>query len=595
MPTITAPSSVQIPTTKPGASINVDCSGGATVRVDWVGPGGITGSRTVKNIAEDVPAGISLPDSCTFTLTALDGTATYTGPMLGDSLQALVSGAGKTTRVALLGNSITAQARPYISGENYTAGSWTPGGAVTAGLTLNPPSWDISAGVNFIKAQCITAGNMGTSEPLWPTTIGATVTDGTVVWQMVASTYTSAGYTLNWWSIAQALSGWPLDEVFICGQSGRQSDTILGVLDRALAASPDVVFFASVFENDIWPGSAPTLATISARFDAYVSAVDRVRALGKRVIVQTLLPSGNVDSSSGFTGYSRGNGTKAYSWLNQKIREMARARSDVILFEPDLLYLDPDPAKGGVYPENAATFLSQSGSGQQLKYTDGIHPYNAARWKIGRALALLLQKYFQAPARFGGASDETSRMPNPLKGGTTGTLGTNMSGTVATGLTVHAYGTGTGVGSAVARTDVAGNWQRVAYSTTVADNVVCAPTAAVALGQYAIGDVVRAFAEVRILAAPTLLTAPQINLRFNGAGAAYDAVIGGRDGGNNDQDHGQFCATDTTLVLATPPVRIPSAATGMFVYSQAFGRGAAGFTVDFGRESIQRQSVGALA
>lgn len=35
--------------------------------------------------------------------------------------------------------------------------------------------------------KCTTAGNSGTSEPTWPTTIGQTVNDGTVVWETVAA------------------------------------------------------------------------------------------------------------------------------------------------------------------------------------------------------------------------------------------------------------------------------------------------------------------------------------------------------------------------------------------------------------------------
>jgi len=522
-------------------------------------------------------------------LTALEVSAT----------KSLVSGAGKSNRIALLGNSITAQAQPAY-GDAKTAPNWGPTVAVTAGQSMNPPSMDLTAGVKFLKYVATVSGICGATEPVWPTTVGATVADGTVTWQCQATTTTTASWGMSWWSIAQALAGQPMDEVYIVGQSGRQSDTILATLDRVLAANPDVVFFANVWENDVWPGGAPSLATISARFDAYVAAVDRVRTLQKRVIVQTVLPHGSIDAGSAFTSYAKGTGTKAWTWLNAKIREMARARQDVILFEPDVLYADPLPANGSnCWPENATTFTSESGAGQALKRTDSIHPYLAGAWQIGKALAVVLQKYFQAPARFGTAGSESSVTVNPLKGGTAGTAGTNVTGTVANGYTLNNYATtGAGTASLVARTDISGNWQRLAYTASAgADGAQLISTAVAALGTLAVGDVVQMFSEQRVLAspAPALVTGWNNVLRFQGAGSAFDASSGGRALGTADHDIGQFIAADTVFVWKTPPVPVPAGTTGLSTYPKLAGRGTAVFTVDFGRESIQRVSVQALA
>lgn len=525
------------------------------------------------------------------------------GPLSADSLQALVSKAGNTSRLLMLGNSVTGQARPIVSGETYTAGNWTPGQAVTLGQTINPPTLDLTAGMPYRKFQCVTAGVMGAAEPLWPSTVGATVTDGTVVWQCVATTNTSSTWTLSWWSIAQALAGQPLDEQYIIGQSGRQSDTILATLTdgRIDWSKVDVVYFANIFENDCWPSAAPSLATVAARFVAYQAAVDYVRiTLQKRVIVQTLLPSGNIDTSGGgFTGYARGAGTKAWVWLNAKIRELARARQDVVLFEPDLLYVDPTPANGaGAWPENTVQYVGQTtGTGQNARKTDGIHPQMAAHWIIGSALATILRAKFLAPARFGAPSSEQALSVNPLKAqGTGGTNGTNISGTTAQGYTTNAFATtGTGTASLVARTDISGNWQRVAYSATVAaDGANCNVTAATGLGTFAVGDVVQGFFEQRILANPVQMTSFNNILRFGGAGASYDASCGGLAVAT-EQDIGQFITADTAFVWKTPPVAAPAGTTGFSTYPKVVGRGVASFSVDFGRESIQRQAVAALA
>jgi len=69
-------------------------------------------------------------------------------------------------------------------GENYT--TWQPSTAYSAGALVKP-----TAGSNSFFYECTTAGTSGTTEPTWPTTDGATVTNGTVVWTA------RAGFTLD--------------------------------------------------------------------------------------------------------------------------------------------------------------------------------------------------------------------------------------------------------------------------------------------------------------------------------------------------------------------------------------------------------------
>jgi len=610
MPTLVAPLSAKYTTAVPGEFVTVICASADVMQVSWAGPSATSGQRTVKATTSTGQEIGPFENGTLVTFTALSGSPTYTAPGYQDAVAALVSGAGKGARIALLGNSITGQARPAIGGEAYTAGNWTPGGAITSGQTLLPPTMDLTNGVKFVKFQALNTGVMGATEPTWPLTIGATVVDGTVTWQAIATTNTSAVYGLSWWSIAQALTGQPFDEVYIVGQSGRQSDTILAKLPEVLSvANPDVVFFANIFENDVWAGAAPNLATISARFDAYVLAVDAARTAGKKVIVQTLLPSGNIDAVSAFTTYSRGNGSKAWAWLNTKIREMARARRDVLLFEPDLLYLDPAQTAGAPWPENTVTYLSKSGAGQALKKTDGIHPYIAAGWIIGSALATLLRANFQAPARFGLAVDETSKStsPGPLKGGGTRAAAggdTNVTGTIAAGsnFNLHNYttsGAGAGTASLVARTDIAGNWQRLAYTAAVNGDGALLAASGIALAPFVVGDVVQAFREIRVVASGlTLMQQFENRLRFSGAGSAFDGISGGYGGiyenVNTGHDLGQFLTADTVFIWKTAPVAIPAGTTGFEVYDKAFFRGVSSGTVDFGRESIRKVTTGAL-
>jgi hypothetical protein len=74
-----------------------------------------------------------------------------------------------------------------VTGKN---GIWTrdplasskPAWATSTAYALNDLRMPTSAKENGIYYKCTTAGTSGATEPVWPTTIGATVADGTAVW-----------------------------------------------------------------------------------------------------------------------------------------------------------------------------------------------------------------------------------------------------------------------------------------------------------------------------------------------------------------------------------------------------------------------------
>lgn len=66
-----------------------------------------------------------------------------------------------------------------------TPNNWASVTAYALGAYVKPTT------PNGYRYECTTAGTSGTSEPTWPTTIGATVTDGTVVWTCRKLTYDS--------------------------------------------------------------------------------------------------------------------------------------------------------------------------------------------------------------------------------------------------------------------------------------------------------------------------------------------------------------------------------------------------------------------
>ena len=69
----------------------------------------------------------------------------------------------------------------YQTGMNVTtASNWAASTSYNVGDYVNPTSW------NGYSYKCTVAGTTGSTEPTWPTTIGDTVTDGTVTWECVA-------------------------------------------------------------------------------------------------------------------------------------------------------------------------------------------------------------------------------------------------------------------------------------------------------------------------------------------------------------------------------------------------------------------------
>lgn len=85
------------------------------------------------------------------------------------------------------GVSYTAPSSVYVS--LHTATVWQPNTAYSVGAYVIPSTFNTSGPKRLYR--CTTAGTSGSSEPSWPTTEGATVSDGTVVWTEATPTLDS--------------------------------------------------------------------------------------------------------------------------------------------------------------------------------------------------------------------------------------------------------------------------------------------------------------------------------------------------------------------------------------------------------------------
>lgn len=497
-------------------------------------------------------------------------------------------------KIAIIGNSIVTQCLPYAT----TTTRWATGASKSISDAVVPCSY---TGTTYgIKYVCTVAGTTASSyadEPEWPTTIGGTVTDGTVTWEAQADGDIYYGSVSDWWFWAQARSGQRLRESFIAGLSGKQWASIAQLKQRVIDSGAGVVFLPSVFINDIWTANAAgSVANITAAYASWESFCDDMRLSGRKLIVTTELPNGNIDcNGTVFTGYlaSRG-GTKNWYWLNDKIRAYALRYSDsVYLIDFANIYLDTNPANP-VWPDNATTYTTNAGSTQKL--TDGVHPSAAGAQLIAQKIAAFIEANFPAVDHFGnGAGSSYDKDPNPANYGTAGTAGAGTTGDVATSLTVTPYGTtGAIAASKVARTDVSGSYQHAVYTATAGDNAELTWYKAAAASGLTAGNIIELIAETKIAANPTALSSLSIHGRIYGVSNPQWMRAGFHV--STDAELGQFVTADTTFTLRTPGFVVNTGFTGASLYNKVNARAiAASVTIDYGRRVMREVDTPALA
>lgn len=273
------------------------------------------------------------------------------------------------------------------------------------------------------------------------------------------SVYSSAGY----FTVANAMMGWPWEIAGVFGYSGQTSAYILQQLPNVLALSPLPACCAVLAgTNDRQGGLTPaqSIANIKA-------TVAGLQAAGITPFIATIPPR----SDAGQTAAMK----RADQVFNRHVREYAR-QQNLVLFDFYRRLVNPASAGTGAWA------LASDGVGAISDTTvDQIHPNNYGAYimavevlsKIGGRLNL--QSLGGQPrvtdcmyTTAGGAQVEGNIVPNGSFSGTGGTIGAVATGQLADEWSRQGDGAPAGGGtivlSKVPRTDGAGVWQQITIS-----------------------------------------------------------------------------------------------------------------------------------
>lgn len=238
----------------------------------------------------------------------------------------------------------------------------------------------------------------------------------------------------GYWTWASTLSRHRVRLLKNAGVFGEGSAAVLSRFAADVAAySPGwVVVMAGT--NDI--ASSVDAATIQATL---ASMLDKVRGIGARAILSTIPPRNALSAAQ----------RAVQVQVNRWIRDQGRARLGVYVV--DTWQALVDPATLGILAS-----LSN----------DGIHPNGIGAARIGRLIAGVLNAYAPAVDLLGHSTEDPLLLStNPYLTGTGGTLGTGITGAVATGWATGPITSVTAAASKVVRTDgLPGEWQQFAVT-----------------------------------------------------------------------------------------------------------------------------------
>lgn len=355
---------------------------------------------------------------------------------------------------------------------------------------------------------------------------------------------------IGFFAWANALAGTPFQASVFAGVSGNTTGQMLArVAGDVVAHSPQWCCVMGG-TNDI-AGGITSLETMQSNL---TGICDALHAAGIRIILCTITPQ---------VGYNAAPEIQLWHDINGWIRTYAAAHSSyIVLADVGELYADP------------------GNDGQPLAgYThDGTHPNAVGAYTIGAGIAAALSGVVPICWTFGRRPTDTRLITtNPWMLGTSGTVGSNSSGQVATGWRAYRA-----VASKVARTDgVPGEWQKLAITVGQTACWIDTTEPLINVG-YGVGDTLVAQAEIET--DDNWISPTQFFLKCECRDASN--LLLARGALSNSPNTGTSVPRATRLILRGQPFVVPVGTT--FIRHQVQLNAAAGSSFRVGRYEIRK-------
>lgn len=347
------------------------------------------------------------------------------------------------------------------------------------------------------------------------------------------------------------------------GVGGAKTADMLARINKTLAFQAGYVFVLGGV-NDLGGGVSPD--TVWANLQKIYQTILNT---GSHVVALTILPVG--------TGY--GNLSSAVvngiNYVNRKIKAFCEITAGMILVDAHSAVTDPTSIAGYVLPANSA---------------DGLHPSPMGAQAIGKAGSNALQSLVPANTQLVAslkdsyALDSTSKnvASNPLFVTTGGSLGANVTGTVAGSWRVDTGGGGSqaAVASLVARADGLGNNQQAVFTQAAVNDTCTIRSFVTFANQFTNGDTLQGELELTATGFSNIKSLSVfLSIVVGGVTYTYTAFINGS---------GAYPQNNISGVARTPKFIVPvGAITSISMNVYAVSNGASGgVTLQVGRAQI---------
>lgn len=461
-----------------------------------------------------------------------------------------------------------------------TGVSWCglPGGTANLGDIAHPSYRDRRLD-HQIHLRCVRAGAVGATEPYWPA-VGEQIDDGAARW--VVERTSGMNQNPGFWNLAMEMLGQPLDLIYSVGGPGRVSEFVIDHARRALQhCDPDIVFVSDLYANNVSQANGD-MPSYRASWADTAEFLDEQVAAGRFVILQGVTP-GNMFNTPDLRA--------GCGYFHNELASWTRANAGVSVF-----WGAPAEELGSlVYGQNwnpDDVTVYQIATGEFNKVTDGVHPMNAAQWRLATSLAKLLSETEIPQPRHLQDAGVSQKWDNPRNLGTSGTINTGIVGQAPTGWDVGRDGVATAVSALERRDDgVSGYWWSLAAQSANGGKVYAYRSVTLAASGFAIGDEIEVLAEMVGADMSATAFCPKVEVAFWNA-TEYQAFSSMNFTGG--QQFGQAMGSDNVVQLVKPipfALKVPTGTTNIAITVSIEGSGAWSGTLTLGRINLNNLSA----